>query len=83
MKYTVLVYESGADFSARTDAGRKDAYRGAYRAYAKALTEAGVLVGVLKQLGRAAAAKEAYARAIGLCEDPAARQFLVDQEASA
>jgi hypothetical protein len=45
MKYTVLVYESGADFSARTDAGRKDAYWGAYRAYTKALTEAGVLVG--------------------------------------
>jgi hypothetical protein len=45
MKYTVLIYESEADFSARTDAKRKDAYWGAYRAYTQALTEAGVLVG--------------------------------------
>lgn len=45
MKYTILIYESEADFGARTDAGRKDAYWGAYRAYTKALTDAGVLVG--------------------------------------
>jgi hypothetical protein len=45
MKYTVLVYESEADFNARTDATRKDAYWGAYRAYTQALREAGVLVG--------------------------------------
>ena len=45
MKYTVLIYENAADFSARTDEKRKDAYWGAYRAYTKALTEAGVMVG--------------------------------------
>jgi hypothetical protein len=45
MKYTILIYESAADFTARTDAGGKDAYWGAYRAYTKALTEAGVMVG--------------------------------------
>lgn len=45
MKYTVLIYESEADFGARTDPKRKDAYWGAYRAYTKALTDAGVLVG--------------------------------------
>ena len=45
MKYTLLIYESAADFSARTDGRRKDAYWGAYRAYTKALTDAGVMVG--------------------------------------
>jgi len=45
MKYTILVYENTADFGARTDATRKDAYWGAYRAYTKALTDAGVMVG--------------------------------------
>lgn len=45
MKYTILVYENAADFGVRTDATRKDAYWGAYRAYTKALTDAGVMVG--------------------------------------
>src|SRR5437867_12084703 len=45
MKYTVLIYENASDFTARTDEKRKDAYWGAYRAYTKALTEAGVMVG--------------------------------------
>jgi hypothetical protein len=45
MKFTILVYESEADFSARTDTRRKDAYWGAYRAYTKALTDAGVMAG--------------------------------------
>jgi hypothetical protein len=45
MKYTILVYENAADFGARTDAKHKDAYWGAYRAYTKALTDAGVMVG--------------------------------------
>src|SRR5262245_31939549 len=45
MKYTVLIYETEADFGARTDPARKDAYWGAYRAYTKALTEAGVMTG--------------------------------------
>jgi len=26
MKYTILIYESESDFSARTDGARKDAY---------------------------------------------------------
>ena len=45
MKYTILIYESDADFQTRTDAARKDAYWGAYRAYTVALREAGVMVG--------------------------------------
>ena len=45
MKYTILIYENAADFSARTDDRWKDAYWGAYRAYTKALTDAGVFVG--------------------------------------
>jgi len=45
MKFTILVYESESDFSARTDGARKDAYWGAYRAYTQALTEAGIMVG--------------------------------------
>jgi len=45
MKYTILIYESDADFTTRTDAARKDAYWGAYRAYTVALREAGVMVG--------------------------------------
>ena len=45
MKYTILVYESETDFSARTDAASKDAYWGAYRAYTQALMDAGVMVG--------------------------------------
>jgi hypothetical protein len=45
MKYTILIYESESDFSARTDRARKDAYWGSYRAYTQALTEAGIMVG--------------------------------------
>jgi hypothetical protein len=45
MKYTILMYESDADFKTRTDAARKDAYWGAYRAYTAAVREAGVMVG--------------------------------------
>ena len=45
MKYTILIYESDADFQTRTDAARKDTYWGAYRAYTVALREAGVMVG--------------------------------------
>ena len=41
MKYTILVYESETDFSARTDAARKDSYWGAYT---QALMDAGVMV---------------------------------------
>jgi len=45
MKFTVLIYESAADFKARTDETRKVAYWGAYRAYTQALQEAGIMVG--------------------------------------
>ena len=45
MKYTILIYETQAELGARTDDKRKDAYWGAYRAYTKALTDAGVFVG--------------------------------------
>ena len=45
MTYTILIYETPADFGARTDAKRKDAYWGAFRAYTKALADAGVMVG--------------------------------------
>ena len=55
MKYTILIYEAATEFSARTDAARKDAYWGAYRAYTQALTEAGVMAGgAALQLPRAA-----------------------------
>jgi hypothetical protein len=45
MKFTVMIYESESDFAARTDPKRKDAYWGAYRAYTKALADAGVMAG--------------------------------------
>ena len=45
MKFTVMIYESESDFAARTDPQRKDAYWGAYRAYTKALADAGVMAG--------------------------------------
>ncbi len=45
MNYTILIYESADELAARTDARRKDAYWGAYRAYTKALADAGVMVG--------------------------------------
>ena len=45
MTYTILIYETQDDFGSRTNATRKDAYWGAYRAYTVALKEAGVMVG--------------------------------------
>src|SRR5262249_4687040 len=45
MKYTILIYETEADFGARTDATRKPAYRGAYRAYTQTLVDAGIMAG--------------------------------------
>ena len=45
MKYTILIRETEADFSARTDDARKATYWGAYRAYTKALTDAGIFLG--------------------------------------
>ena len=55
MKYTILIYESDADFKTRTDESRNGAYWGAYRAYTQALAEAGVMAGgAALQLPRAA-----------------------------
>jgi len=45
MKFTILLYESEADFTARRDDPQNSAYWGAYRAYTKALQDAGVMVG--------------------------------------
>ena len=47
MKYTILIYESAADFATRTDPDMKkrEAYRAAWPPYTKALQEAGVFVG--------------------------------------
>ena len=45
MNYTLLIYESPSELAARTDDRRKDAYWGAYRAYTKALQDAGIMVG--------------------------------------
>jgi hypothetical protein len=45
MKYTLLVYETAAELAARTDPARQDSYWGAYRAYTKALADAGVMIG--------------------------------------
>ena len=45
MQYTVLVYETAAELGARSDEKRKDTYWGAYRAYTKALADAGVMIG--------------------------------------
>ena len=42
MQFTILVYETQTELAARTDPKRKDAYWGAYRAYTKALRNAGV-----------------------------------------
>lgn len=44
MKYMMLIYETGADFAARTNENR-ETYGAAWRAYHKALVDAGVFVG--------------------------------------
>ena len=45
MKYTILLYETEADFAARKAVPRDEKYWGAYRAYTQALTDAGVMAG--------------------------------------
>jgi hypothetical protein len=45
MKYVLLAYESDADFDARNDAERSEAYWAGWMAYSAALTEAGVAQG--------------------------------------
>jgi hypothetical protein len=44
MKYMMAIYETEADFSARTDE-HKEAFWGAWRTYHQALVQAGVIAG--------------------------------------
>lgn len=44
MRYAILIYESAADFAARSDPEQKDAYWGAWGPYSQALKDAGVYV---------------------------------------
>jgi hypothetical protein len=44
MKYVLMIYESAGEFEARTGKDR-DAFWGAWRAYAEALKQAGVMAG--------------------------------------
>jgi hypothetical protein len=47
MNYTILIYETPADFAVRTDndATKRDAYLQSWQTYSKALRDAGVFVG--------------------------------------
>jgi len=45
MKYTILLYETNAELAKRFEEPRNEGYWGAYRAYTKALQDAGVMVG--------------------------------------
>ena len=45
MNYTMLIYEPQSDFALRTDPDKQGAYLAAWPPYAKALRDAGVLVG--------------------------------------
>jgi hypothetical protein len=44
MNYTLLIYENSADFAARTDPEKKEAYWAAWPPYSQALKDAGVFV---------------------------------------
>jgi hypothetical protein len=44
MNYTILIYESAADFAARTDPEKQQAYWASWPPYKKALVDAGVFV---------------------------------------
>ena len=46
MQYALLIYETPADFARREQAGDDAPYFGAWRAYYKAVVEAGVYAGV-------------------------------------
>jgi hypothetical protein len=67
MQYTILVYETESQLAARTDPKRKDAYWGAYRAYTKALRDAGVMVGGAGLEPRARPRRCGYPTARGAC----------------
>ena len=47
MQYSLLLYQTDAQFAARTDPARRDAVAGAFMSYVRALHEAGVLVTTL------------------------------------
>ena len=44
MQYTMLIYQSPAQFAARTDPASRDAFWGSFVPYMKALYEAGIVV---------------------------------------
>jgi hypothetical protein len=46
MQYALLIYETSADFARREQAGDEATYFGAWRAYYKAVVEAGIYAGV-------------------------------------
>jgi hypothetical protein len=45
MRYTILIYQTEAEFTDRSDDRRRAAQYGAYQAYTQALQAAGVMVG--------------------------------------
>jgi hypothetical protein len=45
MNYTLLIYETAADFAVRTDAERKEEYWAGWMYYSQAVKEAGIFVG--------------------------------------
>jgi hypothetical protein len=45
MQYTILIYETAADFARRNDPAQQEEYWGAWPPYSKALKDAGVFVG--------------------------------------
>jgi hypothetical protein len=47
MQYSLLIYQTDAQFAARTDPARRDAANGAFMHYVRALQEAGVLLTTL------------------------------------
>jgi hypothetical protein len=44
MTYTMLIYQSQAEFSARTDPQKREAFWASFMPYVKALTDAGIVV---------------------------------------
>jgi hypothetical protein len=44
MQYTLLIYQSEAEFAARTDAARRERFLASFVPYVKALTAAGIVV---------------------------------------
>jgi hypothetical protein len=47
MQYSLLIYQTDAQFAARTDPARRDAANGAFGRYVGALQEAGILLTTL------------------------------------